>query len=84
MCPYNKTHSHKRQNKIQFEFKFLNAKRERKKHHPNNYLLQFFEQFIRNNIEQQKQGVGMFTVFKKNLCVSVLETKSVLGGYLVM
>lgn len=41
-----------------------------KKYHPYNYLLQFFEQ-LRSNIDQQKQGVGMFTPFKKKfICVS--------------
>lgn len=69
--------------KIKYEFKFISAKKEikKEKHHLNSYLLQFFEQFIRNNIKQQKQGVGMFTPLKKQktkncLFVSVLEKKS--------
>lgn len=38
---------------------------ERKKHHPNNYLIQFNENFIRNNTKQQKQGMGVLMPLKK-------------------
>lgn len=64
---------------------------ERKKCHPNNYLIQFNENFIRSNTKQQKQGMGIFMPCKKkqttnNLSAAAVEGKkeAILGKYRVI
>ena len=65
---------------MSFNSKCKNQKKNKKqkkrvKHPPNKYLLQFCEFLIRNNIEQQKQDVEMFTPFKKFIYVSAGNKK---------
>lgn len=76
LCPYNKTHSHYRPTKVQFEFKFLKWKKKKEQHTIlTSASLKSLSIFIRNDIKQQKQSLGMYHLKTVPLCQCWVEGK---------